>query len=145
MHKKWSFPLRISPVNVTKSAGMWPNPQFPADLVTFTVEILDGKLHFLCSGKCTKDVKRLFQKKKKKKKKFANMSDHVCTNFFYKRNVYDDLETNSSISFQYSEGASCRQGSKQLIFNIKSTSFQFHSRKLLKWSVPSQQIYSRRN
>ena len=26
---------------------MWPNPQFPADLVTFTGEILNGKLHFL--------------------------------------------------------------------------------------------------
>ena len=31
---------------------MGPNPQFPADLVTFTEdteEILNGKLHFLCS------------------------------------------------------------------------------------------------
>ena len=28
---------------------MWPNPQFPAHLVTFTEEILNGKLHFLCS------------------------------------------------------------------------------------------------
>ena len=28
---------------------MWPNPQLPADLVTFTKEILNGKLHFLCS------------------------------------------------------------------------------------------------
>ena len=28
---------------------MWPNPQFPADLVTFAEEILNGKLHFLCS------------------------------------------------------------------------------------------------
>ena len=27
---------------------MWPNPQFPADLVTSTKEILNGKLHFLC-------------------------------------------------------------------------------------------------
>ena len=35
MHKKWSFPLRISSVNLTK----------------FTEEILNGKLHFLCSGK----------------------------------------------------------------------------------------------
>ena len=35
-----SFPLRISAVHVTKSA---------TDLVTFTEEILDGKLHFLCS------------------------------------------------------------------------------------------------
>ena len=28
---------------------MWANPQFPADLVTFTEEILNGKLHFSCS------------------------------------------------------------------------------------------------
>ena len=28
---------------------MWPNPQFPADLITFAEEILSGKLHFLCS------------------------------------------------------------------------------------------------
>ena len=39
LHKKWSFPLRISPVNVSKFA----------DLDTFTGEILNGKLHFLCS------------------------------------------------------------------------------------------------
>ena len=41
-NKKWSFPLRISSVNVTKS-------QFPANLVTFTEEILNEKLKFLCS------------------------------------------------------------------------------------------------
>ena len=29
---------------------MWPNPQFPAGLVTFTEEIPNGKLHFLCSA-----------------------------------------------------------------------------------------------
>ena len=29
---------------------MWPNPQLPADLVTFTEKILDGKLQILCSG-----------------------------------------------------------------------------------------------
>ena len=28
---------------------MCPNPQFPAALVTFTEEIFNGKLHFLCS------------------------------------------------------------------------------------------------
>ena len=32
---------------------MWPNPQFPADMVTFTEEILNGKLHFLCSDLLT--------------------------------------------------------------------------------------------
>ena len=28
---------------------MWPNPSVTADLVTFTEQILNGKLHFLCS------------------------------------------------------------------------------------------------
>ena len=30
---------------------MWPNPQFPADLVTFNEEILNGELHSLRSVK----------------------------------------------------------------------------------------------
>ena len=32
---------------------MWPNPQYPVDLVTFTEEFLNGKLHFLCSDSYT--------------------------------------------------------------------------------------------
>ena len=28
---------------------MWLNPQFSADFVTFTEEILNGKLHYLCN------------------------------------------------------------------------------------------------
>ena len=36
---------------------MWPNPQFPGNLVTFTEEILNGKLHFLCSGRSLKSVR----------------------------------------------------------------------------------------
>ena len=28
---------------------MWPNPQFSADFVIFTEEMLNGKLHFLYS------------------------------------------------------------------------------------------------
>ena len=31
---------------------MWPNPQETADLVIFTEEILNGKLHFLCNDLC---------------------------------------------------------------------------------------------
>ena len=42
--KKWSFPLRISSVNVTKSAET-------ADLVTFTEEILNGKLHYCAASR----------------------------------------------------------------------------------------------
>ena len=41
LHKEVSQ-LRTCAVNVTK-------PQFTADLVTFTEELLNGKLHFLCS------------------------------------------------------------------------------------------------
>ena len=29
---------------------MWSNPQSPADLVTYTEKILNGKFHFLCSA-----------------------------------------------------------------------------------------------
>ena len=39
LHKKWSFPLTISSINVAKSA-------VSCGLVTFTEETLDGKLHF---------------------------------------------------------------------------------------------------
>ena len=38
---------------------MWPNPQDSADLVTFNEEIINGKLHFLCSVITTKDVNSL--------------------------------------------------------------------------------------
>ena len=39
LHKKWSFPLRISEVNMTKSA-------VSTGFVTSTEENLEGKLHF---------------------------------------------------------------------------------------------------
>ena len=48
LQKKWSFPLRISSVNVTKSTDNYVT-QVTAGLVTFTKEIINGKLHFLCS------------------------------------------------------------------------------------------------
>ena len=31
---------------------MWPNPQFPADLVTFTEEIINGKVHLYSACEC---------------------------------------------------------------------------------------------
>ena len=34
---------------------MWPNPQFPADLITFTEEILDGKTSMFAQWFCKKD------------------------------------------------------------------------------------------
>ena len=46
---------------------MWPNPQFPADLVTFTEEFPNGKLHFLCSelkntSTCNQVLPNIFSK-----------------------------------------------------------------------------------
>ena len=35
---------------------MWPNPQKTADLVTFTEEIHNGKLHFLCNADHSKQI-----------------------------------------------------------------------------------------
>ena len=46
LHKRRSLHLRISSVNVTKSAVSG----------TFTEEILKEKLHFLCSGICFLDI-----------------------------------------------------------------------------------------
>ena len=40
---------------------MWPNLQFPADLVIFTREILNGKLPFLCKMWCLHWKIRIFQ------------------------------------------------------------------------------------
>ena len=38
---------------------MWPYPQFAVDLVTFTEEILNKKLHFLCSVWRVQNVDRI--------------------------------------------------------------------------------------
>ena len=49
---KWEVNLSIcNSVHRTKNEV----PRFPADLVTFTEEILNGKLHFLCSGWSLRD------------------------------------------------------------------------------------------
>ena len=53
LHKKWNFPLRISSLQ-----QIWPNPQFHEDLITFTDDILNGKLNFLVqcvSSNCSQE------------------------------------------------------------------------------------------
>ena len=49
---------------------MWPNPQETADFVTFSWEILYGKLHFLCSVRELEGliISRPAKKKKKRKR-----------------------------------------------------------------------------
>ena len=48
--KKWSFPLRISSPWLWPKQWPWPNPQFPVYFVRFIKEILNERLHFLCSA-----------------------------------------------------------------------------------------------
>ena len=43
---------------------MWPNPHFPTDLVTFIEEILNGKLHFLCSVRYGRVLTLFLQEKR---------------------------------------------------------------------------------
>ena len=45
---------------------MRPNPQETADLVSFTEQILNGKLHFLCSDRYGTGVIKLTNKAKVK-------------------------------------------------------------------------------
>ena len=52
---------------------MWQNPQETADLVTFTREVLNGKLHFL------------FCVYPKLLKKFINETDHPIKAEFHKK------------------------------------------------------------
>ena len=40
---------------------MWPNPQEIADLVKFIEEILNGKLHFLCSTRLQNNLKQIIE------------------------------------------------------------------------------------
>ena len=78
---------------------MWPNLPFPADLVTFTEEILSEKLHFLFS-ESNKDVNVLFLKVNKKLHKINQcfVSNVLSLNikktrytFFHKRSKKDDI------------------------------------------------------
>ena len=55
---------------------MWPNPQSPADLVTFTEETLSEKLHFLGSDLFNL---RHFQKFKNDKKKSVKMDPEIIS------------------------------------------------------------------
>ena len=83
---------------------MWANLQFPADLFKFTEEILNGKLHFLCSGimltftsqylpailakvfcdRLFKNSHRMFSIKNKTLKNFVKFTrKHLCRNVFF--------------------------------------------------------------
>ena len=67
---------------------MWPNPQKVMDLVTFTEEIFNGKLHFLCSDNIAIDDLILFFEK-------TDIFNFVDDNTIYKTNPNLSVELNS--------------------------------------------------
>ena len=73
------FPLRIFSVNA-------PNALFPADLVTFLEEILNRKLHFLCSV-FSSILTHLFRFNKQHLKTSENLEFLWYFQWVYQRNI----------------------------------------------------------
>ena len=61
---------------------MWPNPQKTADLVTFTEEVLNGKLHFLCGGEVNSNIFKKIIAALSSNETKPNNCDFYVFNFF---------------------------------------------------------------
>ena len=95
---------------------MWPNPQSPADLVTFNEQILNGKLHFLCSV----DKRYL-------PLKIRSWLSTICfTCWFYVRSYYSNFPQTSAPSTQDVNWTYIRHSEDVqnvlCTFNLRSTS-----------------------
>ena len=73
---------------------MWPNPQFPADLVTFAEEISIGKLPFLCienpvlqASTISINLNKLASKQKEEYKIFRIFNGKMITEYIGKLNA----------------------------------------------------------
>ena len=94
---------------------MWTNLQFPADLVIFTEEILNGKIHFLYSVKDLSFCKLLIVIKSSRRKVFVlifiissitiSKSEQVLVGLKFKMNlkmyVFQNLSLSSDCSCNY--------------------------------------------
>ena len=78
---------------------MWPNPQETAELITFTEEIFNGKLHFLCSIKeivlfpCVENLLRKFKNHHIKKTSLIVEGISCFEKWLFVRNVKLNLES----------------------------------------------------
>ena len=79
---------------------MWPNLQFSADLVTFIEEMLDGKLHFLCSAIAHPPSPPILLKKK------AILPPHLPSPVILKEELTDLFWKLLGISYPYRQIAS---------------------------------------
>ena len=66
---------------------MWPNPQETADLVSFTEEIPNGKLQFLCSDITEYSVRNIFIKRSSRRWDMKTSSKSSRPEVFYKKAV----------------------------------------------------------
>ena len=124
--KKWSFPLRISPVNVSKFA----------DLDTFTGEILNGKLHFLCSDtrccvkkKCSKNFSNFHRKTTALEATFNRVAGLQIYNFIKKSHQQKCFPENFSKflgKWFILKGCSSYTASSYLFRPSKSWSMLYH-------------------
>ena len=77
---------------------MWPTPQLPADLVTFTEELLTGKLHFLCSETVNHAILENFMLiNAKKKLSKLNKQSHQCQEKRLKKEILMVNKSNKCI------------------------------------------------
>ena len=75
---------------------MWPNPKKTAELVTFTEEILNGKLHFLSSEIIFEKIEEFIPKNKHQNKTKNIISDPTFKYVLeYFRHIFDLLQNNS--------------------------------------------------
>ena len=85
---------------------MWTNLQFPTDFVTFTQEILNGKLDFLCSVPCALNTSMTFNDILKGK-------DYLCG----KEKIWIEYKTEMNVYFI---------SFSQYIFSLKMNSNEFN-------------------
>ena len=90
---------------------MWPNSQFPADLVIFTEEILNGKLHFMCSVKNGKGILLL----------------KVDNEYDWNRTWYSELDVRGI----------CSYAARYSVYNNIEHTWSLMSRRLVSVTLPS--------
>ena len=71
---------------------MWPNPQFSADLVTFTEEILNRKLHFLSNVVTSERLKKAPLLTQRKLYEFLTVTKTVKIDMLVEQDVQDAIE-----------------------------------------------------
>ena len=101
---------------------MWPNPQFIVDLVSFTEDILNGNLHFLCSVRVTR---KSISKGKNYQPRTITPSISANRHPDWKENNHCKLKF-SSLKESYHHSSKSQLKQKPEIFRLSDISHQSH-------------------